>query len=228
MTSIAIIPARGGSKRIPRKNIADLGGRPMIAYPIAACRASGLFDDVVVSTEDPEIAEISRTAGATVDDRPAELAADRVPAALACQELLARRYSDETRPDWFCLVYPMAAFINPDDLITAAADRNGADAVLGVSAYPMHPYKALVDRDGFMRPLWPEENARQSQSYPDTYASNGTFCWVRVSPFMAAPSFYPDRLRAHVMTPDRATDIDTPEDLDHARRLMRLRSMDTE
>lgn len=223
ISTIAIIPARGGSKRIPRKNIALLGGKPMIAYPIAACCSAGIFDEVIVSTEDRRIAEIARLHGATVDTRPQELAEDRVPASAACAELLHRRFADKMIPDWFCLVYPIAAFIEAEDLVASFQRRYDAHGVMGVSGYRMHPYKAMVERDGFMTPLWPEENARQSQTYPETFASNGTFCWMRTEVFLASPGFYPERLKSHVLPPDRAVDIDKPADLDYARKLMEFR-----
>ncbi|MEM9269011.1 MAG: acylneuraminate cytidylyltransferase family protein, partial [Pseudomonadota bacterium] len=222
---VAIVPARGGSKRIPRKNVADLCGRPLLSYAIETCLNSGIFQDVIVSTEDADIARVARDWGAEVDPRPQELAGDRVPASLVCAELLERRFGDASRPESFCLVYPMAAFIVPDDLVQSAALLEGQDAVLGVSHYPMHPYKALVAQDGHLKPLWPRENAQQSQTYPDAVAANGSFCWVRTAPFLANPSFYPPRLTGHVMPFDRAVDIDTPEDLERARDLMRLRQM---
>lgn len=223
ISTIAIIPARGGSKRIPRKNIALVGGRPMIAYPIAACRSAGIFDDVIVSTEDHEIAEIASLHGATVDFRPQHLAGDRVPAAAACVELLNRRFSGTSMPDWFCLVYPIAAFVEADDLVASFLRRYDAHGVMGVSGYPLHPYKAMVERDGFLTPLWPEENARQSQTYPEAFASNGTFCWMKTDVFLESPGFYPQRLKPHLLPADRAVDIDTPADLDYARELMELK-----
>lgn len=224
MRPIALIPARGGSKRIPRKNIADLGGQPIIAYAIKTCLDSGLFAQVIVSTEDTEIAAIAEAQGAEVDARPPHLAKDSVPAKLVCQELLQRRFNDKSMPELFCLVYPIAAFLEPRDLIESAARMEDCDGVLGVSEYQVHPYKALIEQDAYLQALWPEKNAQQSQQYPRTYASNGTFCWVRTSIFLQTPSFYPPRLRGHVIPQDRAVDIDTPEDLAQARILMRLKA----
>ncbi|MEX0277587.1 acylneuraminate cytidylyltransferase family protein [Ruegeria sp. ANG-S4] len=222
---IAVLPARGGSKRIPRKNIVDICGRPLLSYPIETCHSAGIFSEIIVSTDDEEIADVAREWGATADMRPPQLAEDRVPAAQVCAELLERKFAPEDRPETFCLVYPMAAFMSAEDLIESARTLEGQDAVLGVSHYPLHPYKALVARNGHLHPLWPEENKRQSQTYPEAFAANGSFCWVRTEPFLKALSFYPSRLAGHVMPPDRAVDIDTPDDLARARQLMRLRQL---
>lgn len=222
---IAILPARGGSKRIPRKNIADLCGRPLLSYPIETCLSSGLFSEVIVSTDDPEIAQVALEYGASADTRPVDLAGDRIPATLVCAELLTRRFSEDTRPEAFCLIYPMAAFVVAQDLIESSALLAGQDVVLGVSHYPMHPYKALVARDGHLHALWPEKNLEQSQTYPDALAANGSFLWVRTAPFLELQTFYPPRLTGYVMPFDRAVDIDTPEDLERARQLMRLKRM---
>lgn len=219
---IAIIPARGGSKRVPRKNIADLNGQPLVSYAIQTCLAVGIFDRVVVSTEDAEIADVARQYGAVVDMRPDDLATDRVPATAVIKELIERDYSDANRPDHFCLVYPMAAFLTADDLISSHQKLAQFDGVMGVSHFTSHPYKAMVDVDGALQPLWPDLNAQQSQNYPDAFASNGTFCWMRTAVFLDCLSFYPPRLHGHVLPDERAVDIDTPEDLARARRYMAL------
>ncbi len=216
---IAIIPARGGSKRIPRKNIADVNGKPLLAYPVETCLASGLFSEVVVSTEDRDIADVARQCGANVEIRPSELARDTAPASLACRDLLLRRYNDDTRPESFCMVYPMAIFIQPTDLIESMAKLDNCDGVMGVSDFSIHPYKALVEKNGYLTALWPELNLKQSQHYPRTLGSNGTFYWGVTDAFIASPGFYPKRLKPYIIPPWRAVDIDTNDDLEHARRI---------
>lgn len=225
MKPIVIIPARGGSKRVPRKNIVDLNGSPLITYAIATCLKSDLFSKVIVSTEDMEIADIARQYGATVDARPTELAGDKVSASRVCKELLQRCYDSENYPEMFCMVYAMAAFLTPNDLIESAALLKDCDCVMGVSSYPIHPYKAMVEENGGLRPLWPEENSKQSQNYPDTVASNGTFCWLRTNVFLKNENFYPSNLKGFVIPLDRAVDIDTPADLELARELMRKKTL---
>lgn len=83
----------------------------------------------------------------------------------------------------------MAAFMSPEDLTESVRLLEGQDAVLGVSYYPLHPYKALVVKDGHLQPLWTDENKRQSQTYPEVCAANGPFCWVRTAPFLKALVF---------------------------------------
>jgi pseudaminic acid cytidylyltransferase len=219
---IAIIPARGGSKRVPRKNIADLNGAPLVSYAIRTCLQSELFSRVIVSTEDGEIAAIAREYAAEVDPRPDTLAGDKTPATAVIKELLERNFPGSAQPDNFCLVYPMAAFLTVQDLQGSAAELARYDAVMGVSKYISHPYKALIEVNGHLKAMWPDLNMQQSQNYPETYASNGTFCWMRTGAFLECLSFYPERLHGYVLPEDRAVDIDTLEDLERARRLIVL------
>ncbi len=217
---VAIIPARGGSKRIPRKNVVMVGDKPLLAYPIETCLAAQVFSEVVVSTEDEEIAAIARSFGAKVEMRPEELARDTAPAALACKDLLLRRYTDALRPEFFCMVYPMAVLIEPDDLRNSMLKLDKCDGVLGVSDFSIHPYKALMEKNGYLTAIWPEKNLQQSQNYPRAVGSNGTFYWGRTEAFMHNTNFYPDRLCAHVIPPWRAVDVDTPRELEHLRRIV--------
>ncbi len=218
-TPIAIIPARGGSKRIPRKNIADVNGKPLLAYPVETCLASGLFSEVVVSTEDDEIADVARQFGASIEMRPAELAKDTAPASLACRDLLLHRYEPDSRPKNFCMVYPMAIFLEAADLVESMRKLDGCDGVMGVSDFSIHPYKAMIEKDGYLAALWPDLNLMQSQQYPRTLGSNGTFYWGKTSSFVESPNFYPKLLKSHIIPPWKAIDIDTPDDLEHARRV---------
>ncbi len=111
MRSVAIIPARGGSKRLPRKNILSIEGRPMLTYPVSAALESGTFDDVVVSTEDEEISGIARAAGARVLERPEELAEDRAKVAQVCLHALNELEKEGAPIDKFCCVYATAIFL---------------------------------------------------------------------------------------------------------------------
>jgi len=224
---LAIIPARGGSKRLPRKNIALVGGQPVIAYPISSALKSGLFHSVVVSTEDDEIAEISRRAGATVIARPAALATDEAHEFGACAHVLDELTEKNTDPIAFCIIYPTAAFILPDDLIQSARMLAGppeADVVMAVAGYPIHPYKALkASQNGYLEMMFPLEAKLRSQFYPELVGSCGTFYWMRVTHFRTEQNYYPRRLVGYELAPDRAIDIDTPADLAWAEKLMRLR-----
>jgi pseudaminic acid cytidylyltransferase len=225
---LAIIPARGGSKRLPRKNIALVAGRPVIAYPISSALKSGLFHSVVVSTEDDEIAEISRRAGATVIARPAALATDEAHEFAACTHVLDKLAEEHADPVAFCIIYPTAAFILPDDLIQSAAMLDGppeADVVMAVLEYPIHPYKALkASQNGYLEMMFPVEAKLRSQFYPKMVASCGTFYWMRATHFRKDQNYYPRRLVGYELPPYRAIDIDTPADLAWAEKLMRVRA----
>ncbi|WP_035724223.1 acylneuraminate cytidylyltransferase family protein [Fodinicurvata fenggangensis] len=222
MRAVAIIPARGGSKRLPRKNILPLGGRPMIAHPIRLARESGLFERVVVSTEDTEIAEIARIAGAEVFERDTELATDKATVVQVCLDALRRLEQEGTELDAFCCLYATAAFLTMQDVQDSRVRLFGppeADYVMGVSEYPIHPFKALRSEDGYLKAVWPESAQLKSQEYPAMCASNGTLYWARSGAFIQEQSFYGQRLVGYELPPNRAIDIDTREDYDWACRL---------
>jgi len=224
---LAIIPARGGSKRLPRKNIAPLDGRPLIFYPIAAALQSGLFHAVVVSTEDAEIAAVARRAGAAVIARPPELATDEIHEFAACTHVLDTLAEKDSDPFAFCIIYPTAAFFLPDDLVRSCRMLEGppeADVVMAVTGYPIHPYKAMKESEsGYLELMFPVEARQRSQSYPELVASCGAFYWLRTAQFRKDPSYFPRRLVGYELAPDRAVDIDTPDDLAWAEKVMRLR-----
>jgi pseudaminic acid cytidylyltransferase len=230
MTRIAIIPARGGSKRLPRKNIADIGGRPVINRVIVTAWASEMFEHVIVSTEDDEIASIAQAAGAEICERAYELATDYATVDEVCMDVLRRYSSENPEPELFCCLYATAALLLPNDLKTSfnlLEKEPKADVVMGVSSYPIHPYKALRTReDGFLEPQWPEKNALKSQYFPDFVASNGTLYWAKTKAFLHTKGFYPGRLRGYLVPSERAVDLDTPEDLTWARRLVKLHTID--
>jgi len=219
---ICIIPARGGSKRLPRKNILPILGRPMLSYPIEAALKSRLFDSVVVSTEDEEIAHEATSAGAKVFDRPAELAEDRATVVQVCQEVIETLISGGQELDYFCCIYATAIFITPDDLNDSLNLLNSepySDFVMGVSEYNLHPVQALVEKKGFLEMMWPEYHAIQSQYHPHLVASNGTFYWAHISAFMKNKSFYGKKLKGYIIPKIRAVDIDTIEDFRFAEIL---------
>lgn len=223
MKPLAIIPARGGSKRLPRKNVLEVGGRPMLAWPVAAARESGLFERVVVSTDDAEIAAAAGAAGAEVHERDPALGEDRATVAQVCTAVLASLGASGGPPDTFCCLYATALFVEASDLAASQAlldEPPAADFVMGVSTFSPHPVQALVESDGFLRSMWPEYAELQSQQYPDLVASNGTLYWARTAAFLAAGGFYGERLRGYRMPRERAVDIDTPADLALARRLL--------
>ena len=224
MKPVAVIPARGGSKRLPRKNILDVKGAPMISYPIAAALESHLFETILVSTEDKEIAGVAEKYGAEVLERPLELATDRAGVVQVCSQVLETLEGQGRLPECFCCIYATALFITPGDLRDSfekiMADK-GPDVVMGVSEFNLQPVQALEQTPGgTLEFKWPQYLRVQSQFHPELVASNGTLYWARTRPFMENPDFYPKKLQGHRIPWIRAIDIDTPEDLENARRLM--------
>ena len=154
---LCVIPARGGSKRLPRKNIANLDGKPMLAYTIEAAQKSGLFERVNVSTEDPEIAEIAQQYGACVPyTRPADLATDQATVAQVCCHMLDFFASQGQVYETVCILLPSAPLRIAQD-ITGTYQRfreSGADYAMAVTSYIYPPWQALVERNGLLQPYW--------------------------------------------------------------------------
>lgn len=219
--NIAIIPARGGSKRIPRKNIKEFCGKPMIAYAIAAAKASGLFEHVIVSTDDEEIAQIARAWGAeTPFVRPAELANDftaTVPvvahAIEVCRDL-------GWTVDYACCIYPGVPFIQIDDLRGAfmklTQSGSGADYCFPVTEYPSAIQRALkLLSSGKMQSYYPEFELTRTQDLEPAYYDAGQFYWGRSGAWLTNPKIHNSGL-GYTIPNWRVVDIDTPDDWERA------------
>lgn len=225
---IALIPARGGSKRIPRKNIRPFAGRPMIGWPIAAARASGLFDHVIVSTDDEEIAEVARAQGAEVPFmRPDHLADDFTPAREAIvdavetmEEIVGQKV------ERLCCIYATAAFVQAADLQQARRTLDGVAEggfVFAAASYPHPVHRAMTEGEAGIGMLFPDYAKTRTQDLPEAFHDAGMFYWGRRDAFVSrAPMFNPAS-RPHVMPRQRALDIDTPQDWDFAEALFGLK-----
>lgn len=219
---LAIIPARGGSKRIARKNIRPFAGRPVIAYSVEAALGSRCFDHVIVSTDDDEIADIARACGAEVPfTRPAALSDDHTVLADVIVHAI----------EWFegrgqpvqaaCCVFATAPFVS------AAAIRQGADALAGgksfaiaVTSFPFAVQRAVrILPDGSLDALYPQYGQTRSQDLEPAWHDAGQFCWGTRDAFIQRlPAFAPHtaaiKLPRHLVQ-----DLDTPEDW-HRAELM--------
>lgn len=222
---IAIIPARGGSKRLPRKNILAIGGKPMIAWPVKACLDSGVFEKVIVSTEDPEIADIARQSGAEVIARPDDLATDEIHESHAINHVLDTLKAQGVDPEFFLVLYSTAVMVSADDIRKSHAltqAEPAADAVMSMSPYPNHPYKAHIRGEkGYLVPMYPREVKEKTQTYPHVLAVNGTFCWCRNTVWRKNMHYFPERFVGYEMPLERAIDIDTPEDFERLKFLFK-------
>jgi len=222
--TVAIIPARGGSKRLPRKNILPILGKPLIEFPIAAAIKCGLFTSVIVSTEDDEIAQIARSAGSQVIMRPHELCDDRSTVVQVCTHVLNSLEKIDQIPDHFCCIYATAIFLTHDDLresFDLLKQKPEADFVMGVSEFNFQPVQALEQENGYLALKWAEYKDVQSQFQPKLVASNGTLYWARSSVFLNIKSFYGNRLKGYNIPQLRVVDIDTKQDFKMAEILAR-------
>ncbi len=224
--NVAVIPARGGSKRIPGKNIKAFHGRPIMSWPITTAIESGLFDRVVVSTDSEEIAAVAREWGAdTPFVRPAELAGDFVPTADVLVHALSRLAEDGEEYGRCCLIYPTAVFASTADL-AAGLDllrRSRAGAVIPVVSFPAPVFRAFrMDGDGRLAMIWPEHELTRSNDLPEAYHDSGQFYWLDCARFLESGRIYADDAVGMPLPRHRVVDIDTPEDWRLAERLFQV------
>lgn len=215
---LAVVPARGGSKRLPRKNVLSLAGKPLIGWTIEAALSSGVFKDVLVSTDDEEIAQVSRDFGALVPWlRPAELATDTARSADVLRHALAWYESQHGPVEAVVLLQPTSPFRSKASIQAAVAQYLAEPirkTLVSVSPAAVHPAWCFTLDDTKMTPLtgW-EPLQRRSQDLTPAYALNGSIYIIPPSDLRAdRPLLSPDA-RAFVMNqPDEAHDIDTETD----------------
>jgi N-acylneuraminate cytidylyltransferase len=218
---LGLITARGGSKGIPRKNLQDLGGRPLIAWTVTAARGSRYIDRIVVSTEDPEIAGVARQLGVEVPfERPAGLAADDTPG----MDPVFHALGVLPGYDWVVLLQPTSPLRVAADIDACLEHcfRCAAPACISVSEPGYSPYLTFsLDDRGRITPLlgWTHVNARR-QEMPKVYALNGAVYVADVAWLLKQRSFVSADTVAYAMPPERSIDIDTPADLKAARGLV--------
>lgn len=185
MKKIAIIPARGGSKRIPRKNIKDFLGKPIIAYSIEAALKSELFDEVMVSTDDEEIAMVARRYGAKVPFmRSAENADDFSTTVDVLLEVLARYEKINGKLfDYGCCIYPTAPFTTAKQLLNGfeKLKEGGYETLFPVVGYSYPIWRSLKVEEKKVEMLWPEFLASRTQDLPQTYHDAGQWYWFNGS-----------------------------------------------
>lgn len=222
---IAIIPARGGSKRIPRKNIKDFHGKPIIGYSIEAALISGCFDEVCVSTDDNEIAEVALRYGATIPFiRPADLADDYA----STQDVMSHAlnwYKQNNRViTHVCCIYATAPFITPEALQNGLEALNSADLDYAFSAtsYSFPIQRAIkVTAQGTVEMFQPEHLSTRSQDLEEAYHDAGQFYWGTAPAFINRKPFFSSRAKAILLPRKYVQDIDTHEDWELAEVLFK-------
>lgn len=230
MAAVAIITARGGSKRIPRKNIKEFCGRPIIEYSIEAALRSGLFEEVMVSTEDPEIAEVAVKAGAKVPFmRSAQSAGDYASTDDVLMEVL-ESYREQGREfDAFCCLYPTAPFVTADKLREAMKLLEKADSVMPVVAFSFPPQRCMVlNEAGELRMKWPEHAKTRSQDLEPYYHDCGQFYCCRTAPFLQYGTTDLPHMMPMIQSEMEVQDIDNPDDWQIAELKYRMRYPDGE
>lgn len=214
---IAIIPARGGSKRIPRKNIRPFNGKPLIAYSIEAAVNSGLFDKVIVTTDDDEIAQIARQYGAeTPFVRPPELANDHATTVPVIRHAVQWVQQNVGPVEYACCIYATAPFIQASAL-RAAYDKLVQNKVTGyvfsATTFPFPIQRAFkVKEDGHVEMFHPENYNTRSQDLEEAYQDAGQFYWGSADAYLGDKIFFSTDSMAYVLPRHMVQDIDTPED----------------
>lgn len=214
MAAVAIITARGGSKRIPRKNVKEFCGKPIIVYSIEAALESGLFDEVMVSTEDEEIAEIAKSAGARVPFmRSGENAGDYASTDDVLLEVL-EAYREQGREfDSFCCLYPTAPFVTADKLRRAMQLLDKADSVMPVVAFSFPPQRCMIlNEEGELRMKWPEHAKTRSQDLEPYYHDCGQFYCCKTAPFLEYKTTDLPHMVPVIMSETQVQDIDNLDD----------------
>lgn len=220
---LAVVPARGGSKRIPRKNVRPFCGKPMIAWPIEAALESGCFERVVVSTDDAEISALARSYGAqTPFVRPAELSDDHtgtIPVVAHAADALGAADGD-----LICCIYATAPFVRPEDLRRGldALNASGAEYAFSVTSFAFPIQRAVrLTSDGRVEMFDPAQFTARSQDLEHAYHDAGQFYWGRARAWRAQLPIFGRASTAVLLPRHRVQDIDTLEDWARAEWLFK-------
>ncbi|HTO18661.1 MAG TPA: pseudaminic acid cytidylyltransferase [Pseudomonas sp.] len=213
---LAIIPARGGSKRIPRKNIKPFCGKPMIAWSIEAALDSGCFDRVIVSTDDEEIAEVARQYGAEVPFmRPLELSDDHTGTIPVIRHAIEMINSEGRVVEQACCLYATAPFIRAEDLQRGLEilQGSGGDYAFSVTSYAFPIQRAIrLTPEGRVEMFNPEHFSTRSQDLEEAYHDAGQFYWGRADAWLQGKMIFSPASLPVMLPRHRVQDIDTPED----------------
>lgn len=225
MSSLAVITARGGSKRIPKKNIKEFCGKPILCYSIAAALESGCFDEVMVSTDSEEIRAIALQAGAQVPFMRSEQASgDYATTAQVLEEVLGQYEKEGRHFEYVCCIYPTAPFVTARKLQNAMEklQQTGADTVSPVVRFSYPPQRGFVVQDGYTVMKWPENRTARSQDLEPMYHDCGQFYCLRVDSFLEQRQIFMKKMVSMELPESEVQDIDTMEDWKIAELKYRL------
>lgn len=213
--SVCIITARGGSKRIPRKNVREFCGKPMLAYSVECALESGIFDTVMVSTDDAEIAEVARAYGAEVPFMRSEATSnDYATTADVLREVLDEYKARGTGFDTMCCLYPTAPFVRASELKEAAAMiEAGATSVIPVTSFDFPPLRGFkVGEDGSLAYAFPEYAMTRSQDLPEMVHDCGRFYFANTCAYLEQGAFAMPGCKPLFIDPRLVQDIDDESD----------------
>ncbi len=220
--NLCLIPAKASSTRLPKKNLLPLRGKPMLTYAVEAARASGLFGEHIwVSTESEEVAEAAQKAGARVHLRPEYLAHDPYGICDVALEFL-EKHSKYQKFSTLFLLQANSPFLLPQDIKAACKifEEKRAEVLMSVSPFEHPAYRAVVDKNGFLSPLFPEMISRKTQEFPETYRINGAIVIVKISKFLRVRTYFFYPIALYKMPRERGIDIDTWFDYIVAKSIM--------
>ena len=223
MRALAVVPARGGSRRVPRKNLAQIGGETLVRRALRTAVEAGCFERVALSTEDAEIAAEASGLDVTVLERPVELASDDALAVDVVRHAL-QALEQEGRYEAVAVVQATSPFTSPADVAGAVAmlDRTGAASVVSVVKVEagLHPLKLKLLEGDRLVPYLEEDGLAPSQLLPELWMRNGSIYVSRRDVLDTGRLLDESDVRAYVMPAERSLDIDTPRDLAFARFLL--------
>lgn len=212
---LAVITARGGSKRIPKKNIKEFCGKPIIQYSIDAANQSGVFDEVMVSTDSEEIRRAAESCGGKIPFlRSEKTANDMAMTHEVVLEVLEEYQKRGMEFEYVCCIYPTAPFITAEKLQRSKEllDESGADGALPIVAYSFPPQRCFVIRDGKVQFQWPENRLVRSQDLEKWYHDCGQFYFLRVDAFLREKKMLLDNMVPIITDEMEVQDIDNYED----------------
>ncbi|TRY30930.1 pseudaminic acid cytidylyltransferase [Aliiglaciecola sp. M165] len=221
--NLAIIPARGGSKRIPAKNIKEFAGKPLIAYSIQAAQKSGLFEEIWVSTDSEQVAEIAKQFGAKVPYiRPAELSNDLIGTRPVTSHAIKHCIDNLGKPEFCCCIYATAPFLQAEylkkglEVLKHDAEKSFSFAVTSY-AFPIQ--RSISIQAGRVTPMFPENIFKRSQDLEEAYHDAGQFYWGKTDDYLSNKGIFSQHSVPVVLPRHLVQDIDTPEDW-HRAELM--------
>ena len=214
--NVCIIPARGGSKRIPKKNSREFCGKPMISYSIEAAKETQLFDQIIVSTDSLEIAEVAKKYGAEVPFiRPATLSDDHATSDQVIIHALEWMQEQQIFPEYACCIYATAPFVQPD-FIKKGLDilkTKNASTAFSVTSFPFPIFRGMkINNEGALEMFWPEHRLTRSQDLPEAYHDAGQFYWMNVEKYLQIKEMYNNDAQPVILPRHLVQDIDTEED----------------